>query len=129
MEGEVYVCKTQKQLTNLKEHNLFETRSSINWLTFPQSTMKLSSVFSVALLGATVLFSASAQQLADNPPSYFGAVNHQAYLDWISENDIEFKYLSSVYMPSRDQSSGAAVHWKVDGKLVHLFYRCLVCFG
>jgi hypothetical protein len=63
---------------------------------------------------------ASAQQLADDPPSYFAGVDHGEYLDWLEENQIESRYKNSVYMPSIDQGRGAAVHWSVDDEFIHL---------
>lgn len=86
--------------------------------------MKLSSIFSFALVGGTTLLAggvdAQAQQLADDPQSYFGGANHQTYLEWMSDNNIAGKYNSSVYMPARGDSKGAAVHWSVDDEYFYV---------
>jgi len=95
-------------------------------LNFPQNkqknlqvTMKTSlSLFSSAVAAAFLLpftfFSVGAQQIANDPPSYFGGSDHQSYLDWISDFEIAVKYNSSVFLPSRQDSFGAAVHWSAD---------------
>ena len=80
--------------------------------------MKIACILS---FGALVLLSFStAFQLADDPPSYFGGVDNGPYLSWLDENNIETRYNNSVYMPSIDQSSGAAVHWSVDDEYIYL---------
>lgn len=78
--------------------------------------MKISGLSAIA---ATFLGIATAQQLADDPPSYFGAINNEAYLDWLNANQIEIKYNNSVYMPSIYQGLGAAVHWTADDEYIH----------
>lgn len=86
--------------------------------------MKLSNLFFFPLLaGAALLLSQStvaAQQLSNDPPSYFGGTDHEAYLDWVNKNEIETKYDNSVYVPSIDRSSGAAIHWSVDDEYIHV---------
>ena len=42
---------------------------------------------------------------------YFGGVDHEAYLQWVSSLD----YTRSAYLPSTVPNSGAAIHWTVDG--------------
>ena len=86
--------------------------------------MKLSSLISFVLTGVFTILPAAvdaqAQQLADDPQAYFGGANHQSYLEWISDNNIADKYNSSVYMPSRGDSKGAAVHWTVDDEYFYV---------
>ena len=83
--------------------------------------MKISFLFSLALLlAATVPGASAAVQLANDPPSYFGGVNHQSYLEWIGDNNIAEKYNSSVFIPSREGSLGAAVHWTVDDEYFYV---------
>jgi hypothetical protein len=80
--------------------------------------MKIAAILS---FGASFLLPCSnANQLADDPPSYFGSVNNVAYLSWLDSNNIEAKYNNSVYIPSIDQTSGAAVHWSVDDDYIYL---------
>jgi hypothetical protein len=73
------------------------------------------------LLAFSFLLSLSnAKQLADDPPSYFGGTGNGAYLSWLSSNEIELKYNNSVYIPSSDLTSGAAIHWSVDDDHIYL---------
>ena len=79
-------------------------------------------LFSIALhvVGAAFLSSiTTAQQISNDPPSYFGGTQNQEYLDWV-RSGIDSKYNSSVYLPSIDQANGAAVHWTVDGDWLHI---------
>ena len=78
--------------------------------------MKITTLISALSL----IVAASAQQLSNDPNSYFGGSNHGAYLDWLSDHDIEARYNNSVYMPSIDPGLGAAVHWKVEGEYFHV---------
>ncbi|CAB9521436.1 DBH-like monooxygenase protein 1 [Seminavis robusta] len=80
--------------------------------------MKITALLS--LVASLALPVSRGLQIADNPPTYFGAVNNAAYLTWLSNQNIETRYDNSVYMPSIDQASGAAVHWRVDEEYIHL---------
>ena len=79
--------------------------------------MKISTLFAAV---AVSFGAASAQQLADDPPSYFGGVKNGAYLDWLEVNQIEARYNNSIYMSSIDQGLGAAVHWSADDEYIHV---------
>ena len=79
-------------------------------------------LFSIALhvVGAAFLSCiTTAQQISNDPPSYFGGTQNQEYLDWVGSG-IDTKYNSSVYLPSIDQANGAAIHWTVDGDWLHI---------
>ena len=79
--------------------------------------MKISTIWATLSVS---LGAVSAQQLTNDPLSYFGAVNNGAYLDWLKANQIESRYNNSVYMPSIDSGMGAAVHWSADDEYIHV---------
>ena len=67
------------------------------------------------LLAVTVLLQAADAQneaaTTAEVSQYFGGVDHEAYLQWVSSLD----YTRSAYLPSTVPNSGAAIHWTVDG--------------
>jgi hypothetical protein len=62
-----------------------------------------------------------AQQLSNDPDSYFGGSDHGEYLSWITDNQIDAMYNASAFLPSAvDPGQGAAIHWAVKGDELHL---------
>ena len=64
--------------------------------------------------------STKGQQLSNDPPSYFGGEDNQAYLDWLENDGITSSYSASTYIPSMNAAEGAAVHWRLDSQYIHL---------
>jgi hypothetical protein len=75
----------------------------------------------LALLSCVGSFAlVTAQQLSNDPGSYFGGSDHEKYLSWITDNQIDIRYNASAFLPAADPGQGAAIHWAVQGDQLHL---------
>jgi hypothetical protein len=75
--------------------------------------LRWTSVFQV--LGCLLLWtSSSVQGSKDDPSTFFGGVDNEAYLEWVS--GVQSQGYNAAYFQANtaDETMGAAVHWKVD---------------
>jgi hypothetical protein len=87
-------------------------------------------ILSSALYGSSAILDCNVVQRAgDEIPvgdvaacHHFLGIDHQSYLDWYNDSDID-NYPNSVFLQGSDPQKpedGAAIHWKVDDEYLHL---------
>jgi hypothetical protein len=87
-------------------------------------------ILSSALYGSSALLDCNVVQRAEDEIPvgdvaachHFLGIDHQSYLDWYSNSDID-EYPKSVFLQGSDPQKpedGVAIHWKVDDEYLHL---------